>query len=629
MESPLDILQRYWGHEQFRPQQEDIIRSILEGHDTLALLPTGGGKSICFQVPALCINRLCIVVSPLIALMNDQVEHLEAKGIAAAAITSAMQPDEIGIVLENCSKGLYSFLYVSPERLQNEQFRNTLTTIDVGLIAVDEAHCIAQWGFDFRPAYLNIASLREIVGKTVPIIALTATATPEVCTVIAEKLEMRKHRFFSKSFFRSEIIYVVRITEDKLRQLTRILDKVQGTSIVYVRNRKRTREISEWLNLQGISASSYHAGLDHATRNLRQQQWIENKIRVMVCTNAFGMGIDKPDVRSVVHLDIPESPEAYFQEAGRGGRDGKKAYSVLLADTADAEGALERYKNNYPGFDSVKAVYSMLGNYLQIPVGSAEGQTFAFDPAEFANRYRLNPVQVVQALKFIEQEGLIAFNALPDYRARIHIPLPKEKIYEFEVMHPEFEALIKTLLRSYGGVLNDLVYFREADLAARLQMDLSAVNQKLHYLNKLGVVQYAPAVSKPEVFFTEARQHPDRISLSQKNYRKMAETAYARFSTMIDYATQHTRCRSLVLLDYFEEKNIEPCGKCDVCLGDDTKRTENLVLKALASEAMSYEILLKLPVNPANLAEVLRRFIDEGRISIIEEGKYALKERKV
>ena len=271
----------------------------------------------------------------------------------------------------------------------------------------------------------------------------------------------------------------------------------------------------------------------------------------------------------------------------------------------------------------------MLGNYLQIPVGSAEGQTFTFDPAEFANRYRLNPVQVVQSLKFIEQEGLIAFNALPDYRARIHIPLPKEKIYEFEVMHPEFEAMIKTLLRSYGGILSDLVYFREADLAARLQMDLSAVNQKLHYLNKLGVVQYAPAVSKPEVFFTEARQHPDRISLSQKNYRKMAETAYARFSTMIDYATQHTRCRSLVLLDYFEEKNIEPCGKCDVCLGDDTKRTEELVLKVLANEALSYEILLKLPVNPGSLAEVLRRFMDEGRISIIEEGKYALKGRKV
>jgi ATP-dependent DNA helicase RecQ len=625
MESPLDILQRYWGHEQFRPLQEDIIRSVLEGNDTLALLPTGGGKSICFQVPALCINKLCIVVSPLIALMNDQVEHLEAKGIAAAAITSAMQPDEIGIVLENCSKGQYAFLYVSPERIENEQFRQTIANIEIGLIAIDEAHCIAQWGFDFRPAYLHIASLRAILGKEIPFIALTATATPEVCTVIAEKLEMQKHRFFSKSFFRPEIIYVVRNTEDKLRQLTRILDKVKGTSIVYVRNRKRTREISEWLNLQGISSSSYHAGLDHATRNLRQQQWIENKIRVMVCTNAFGMGIDKPDVRSVVHLDIPESPEAYFQEAGRGGRDGKKAYAVLLADNADAEGARERYKNNYPGFDAVKAVYSMLGNYLQIPVGSAEGQIFTFDPAEFANRYRLNPVQVVQALKFIEQEGLIAFNALPDHRARIHIPISKEKIYEFEVMHPEFEALIKTLLRSYGGVLSDLVYFREAELAERMQMEPTTVKQKLHYLNKLGVVQYTPAASKPELFFTSGRQHPDRISLSQKNYRKMAETAYARFSTMIDYATQHTRCRSLVLLDYFEEKNIEPCGKCDVCLGDDTKRTENLVLKALASEAMSYEILLKLPVNPGSLAEVLRRFMDEGKIGIDLEMRYSLK----
>jgi len=625
MESPVDILQRYWGYDQFRPMQEEIIRSVLDGSDTLALLPTGGGKSICFQVPALCINKLCIVVSPLIALMNDQVEHLEAKGIAAAALTSAMQPDEIGIVLENCSKGQYAFLYVSPERLENEHFRNTIATSDVGLIAVDEAHCIAQWGFDFRPAYLKIASLRTLLGKDVPVIALTATATPEVCTVITEKLEMRQSRFFSKSFFRPELIYVVRNTEDKLRQLTRILDKVPGTSIVYVRNRKRTREISEWLNLQGISASSYHAGLDHATRNLRQQQWIENKIRVMVCTNAFGMGIDKPDVRSVVHLDIPESPEAYFQEAGRGGRDGKKAYAVLLSDNADAEGALERYKNNYPGFDAVKAVYSMLGNYLQIPVGSAEGQTFAFDPAEFANRYRMNPTQVVQSLKFIEQEGLIAYNALPDHRARIHIPLSKEKIYEFEVMHPEFEALIKTLLRSYGGVLSDLVYFREADLAARLQVDVAVVNQKLQYLNKLGVVHYAPTASKPEVFFTEARQHPERISLSQKNYRKMAETAYARFSTMIEYATQHARCRSLVLLSYFEEKNIEACGKCDVCLGDDTKRTENLVLQVLAKEALNYETLLQLPVNPANLAEVLRRFMDEGKIDLNKTRQYVLK----
>jgi ATP-dependent DNA helicase RecQ len=625
MQAPLEILKRYWGYEQFRPLQEDIIRSVIDGKDTLALLPTGGGKSVCFQVPALCIHKLCIVISPLIALMNDQVEHLEAQGIAAAALTSAMQPDEIGIVLENCGQGLYSFLYVSPERLRNEQFLNALPELNIGLIAVDEAHCIAQWGFDFRPAYLDIASIRSTVGRNVPVIALTATATPEVCEVITEKLEFKNHVFFSKSFFRPELIYVVRKTEDKLRQLVRILDKVPGTSIVYVRNRKRTREIAEWLVLQGITASSYHGGLDHATRSLRQQHWIENKIRVMVCTNAFGMGIDKPDVRSVVHLDIPESPEAYFQEAGRGGRDGKKAYAALLADNADVEGAAERYKNNYPGFDAVKAMYSMLCNYLQIPVGNAEGHSFPFDPAEFANRYRLHPTRVLQALKFIEQEGLIAFNAMPDHRARIHIPLSKEKIYEFEVMHPEFEALIKTLLRSYGGILNDLVYFRESELAERLQSDVKTIRQKLQYLNKLGTVQYTPPGSIPEIYFTVARQHPERIGLSQKNYRRVSDTAHDRFRTMVIYATQNTTCRSLVLLAYFKEKNTVACGKCDVCLGDDTQRTSKLLMQALAKEPHSHEMLLKLPVNPTSLSVVLRQLLDEGSIELDKENRFIIK----
>ena len=629
MFKPEDILQQYWGFNAFRPLQRDIVQSVLDGHDTLALLPTGGGKSLCFQVPALCIDQLCLVVSPLIALMNDQVDNLRKRGIEAGLISSAMAPEEIPVVLDNCMSGKYKFLYVSPERLTNEHFIAALRHSRVGMIAVDEAHCISQWGYDFRPAYLEISKIRSLIGLQIPIIALTATATPSVCNDIESKLEFKNNKRFQKSFRRDELVYVVRETEDKLRQILRILDKVPGSSVIYVRNRKKTREISDWLIQQGIAATSYHAGIDFVTRALRQQHWIEGKIRVIVCTNAFGMGIDKPDVRSVIHIDLPDSPEAYFQEAGRAGRDGKKSWAVLLSEPADAEDAIQRFRRQFPGFDTVKAIYNWIGNYLQLPVGSGEGLSYPFDAGEFSMRYKIHPIECVQAIRFMEQEGLLSFSGDAATQSRVFIPVDKETLYEYEVKNQQAELLLRTMLRSYGGMFQDYVIIRERELAERCGMPEPEIKKRLQIMHQAGVISYFPANQQPKIFFTMGRQHPDRIPMSAKTYAERAEVASSRFKTMVDYMQQPDLCRAVFLLEYFGEKNQDPCGRCDVCLKNKDRNIELLEQKILYwidGADMPIEKLEKQYLgNPEILVAALRNLLDQNLIEELSSGHFRKK----
>jgi len=622
MKSPHEILLKYWGFDQFRSMQEDIITSVLDGNDTLALLPTGGGKSLCFQIPALCIGKLCLVISPLIALMKDQVEQLEKRNISASMISSAMHPDEIYQTLKKALKGELSFLYVSPERLKNQSFIETIQHLDIGLIAIDEAHCISQWGYDFRPAYLDIASIRIILKKT-PIIALTATATPEVVDDICNRLELKNVKRFQKSFLRSNLAYIVRHSQDKHGQLLRILQKIPGTSVIYVRNRKRCRDVADFLNSQGISASYYHAGLDVATRNLRQHYWIENKIRAIVCTNAFGMGIDKSDVRTVIHLDMPDTPEAYFQEAGRGGRDEMQAWAVLLCDPADAEEAKERFLHSWPGFDTIKAVYNWVGNFLQLPVGSGEGISFPFELTSFISRYKIHPIECINALKFIESQNLISFQENIFTPSRLMMRASRDEVYDFELKNPKFEPIIKAILRSYGGTFNDFVPIKEQDIADRINLPVNETKRQLEILTQHGIINYHPANDNPSLFFIEQRHHPDRIPISIKAYDQRKNAAIMRFETMLSYVNSQEKCRSSTLIEYFGEKNVPSCGMCDVCIKKKQSLSKNNELQNLSLKIRGYiieginsteKLIPLMDGNPEKTLELIRNLIDSGVI---------------
>lgn len=559
------ILKDYWGYDNFRGIQEDIIRSIGSGRDTLGLMPTGGGKSITFQVPAMAKDGLCIVITPLIALMKDQVRNLRDRGIKAIAIYSGMTREEIIIALENCIFGNYKFLYISPERLDTEIFRTKLRSMKVSMITVDESHCISQWGYDFRPAYLKISEIRNLL-PGVPVLALTATATPEVVKDIQQRLAFKEENVFRMSFERKNLAYIIRRTESKQEELLHILKHVDGSAIVYAHNRKRTKEYAQLLNENGITATFYHAGLSNDTKDQRQKSWVKGETRVMVATNAFGMGIDKPDVRLVVHVDIPDSPEAYFQEAGRGGRDGKKAYAVLLYERSDKTTLKKRITDTFPEKDYIRTVYEHLNYYYQMAMGDGLGCTREFNIDEFCRNFKHFPIQVDSALKILTRAGYLEYTDEQDNNSRLMFTLTKEELYRIHETSPETEKLINIILRSYTGVFTEYAYINEETLSLRTGMTRQQVYDTLISLTRRRILHYIPGKKTPYIIYTRERQEADRLIFTKEVYEDRKESFIRRIEAMTEYAETEDKCRSRMLLLYFGEKNEHNCGQCDVCL---------------------------------------------------------------
>jgi ATP-dependent DNA helicase RecQ len=604
-----DILESFWGFKTFRPLQEEIINSVMEGNDTLALLPTGGGKSICFQIPALAKEGICIVVSPLIALMKDQVENLVKRGIKAIAITSAMHKREIDIALDNCVHGNIKFLYLSPERLETEIVKVRLMKMKINLIAIDESHCISQWGYDFRPSYLKISALRELL-PNIPVLALTATATTEVVKDIQEKLHFKKKNLLQKSFERKNVAYVVLPEEDKLKRLVKIANSMKGTGIVYVRNRKKTQDIANYLRSNNISADFYHAGLDSKTRDVKQSNWIQNQTRVIVCTNAFGMGIDKPDVRFVVHIDLPDSLEAYFQEAGRAGRDEKKAFAILLYNEGDKIELQRNVEMSYPTLEEIRQTYQALANYYQLPTGSGEGITYDFNISDFCDNYKLTAITVFNSLKFIEREGYIALTDSIFQPSRIKIDMNREDLYKFQISNPALDVFIKLLLRSYAGLFDSFVKINEYDLSKKSSINKTEIVKRLNYLQQIKVLTYVPQTELPQLTFLLPRVDAKDLTLSKENFSLLKKRAIERMESVLNYAESLHKCRSQLLLSYFGENNSERCNHCDVCLNENktTLHTDEF-------ESISKQVKQLLAVHPLDL----RHLVDS--ITSVNENK--------
>lgn len=564
--SPLEILQQYWGHQQFRPLQGEIIQSVLDGADTLALMPTGGGKSICFQVPALCREGICIVVSPLIALMKDQVHNLQQRNVPAVAIYSGMRYQDIDRILDNCIYGNTKLLYLSPERLRTDMAIERIRRMNVNLLAIDEAHCVSQWGYDFRPPYLEIPEIREVMPK-VPVLALTATATQQVVEDIQEKLAFRKgSKVFQKSFSRENLSYSVLQEDSKVEKLADILTKVRGSGVVYVRSRKRTQDIAAFLKQRNISADFYHAGLEPEVRSAKQDAWISNKARVMVSTNAFGMGIDKPDVRIVVHMDLPDSLEAYFQEAGRAGRDEKKAYAVLLYNENDRESLEEQYEVAFPEIELIRQVYQALGSYFQLATGSGEGESYDFDLTEFCKNYPFKPLKVLSCLKVLEHAGWLVLTEAVFIPSTLRILVSKEELYDYLLRHPKLDRVIKAILRTYQGAFLHDIHVREGQLANFLNTSKEALGRSLDLLHKDGIIDYAPQKEKPQIVFTKERVNAAVLDIDHKLYAFRKNRHLERIRKAIAYAETPV-CRNRQLLHYFGQTVDKNCGICDVCTG--------------------------------------------------------------
>ncbi len=621
------ILQQYWGYPSFRPLQEDIVDSVMAGKDTLALLPTGGGKSICFQVPAMAMDGLCLVITPLIALMKDQVAHLVDKGIPAAAIYSGMHPDALELAYNQAAYGRLKFLYVSPERLQTNQFIEALRRMKVCLLAVDESHCISQWGYDFRPPYLKIADIRPYMPKT-PVLALTATATAKVVDDIQLRLGFKEKNVFQSSFERKNVTYNVYHEADKYGVLRRKLEAMsEGSAIVYVRNRKRTQVIADWLNSVGISATFYHAGLDAKTRDERQDQWMKGKVKVIAATNAFGMGIDKPDVRLVIHMDLPDSIEAYFQEAGRAGRDLKPSEAFLLVSPADIKKLQENVMQSFPELDRIKLIYNALGNYFNIPVGAGENVSYPFVITDFVNRYGFNIVEVFHTLKILEKEGFLVLSDSFDEPSKVMIKASRDDIYGFQVNNPQYSELVKYMLRSLPGVLTDFVKINEEVMAKRIGMPVEKVVEQLKKLEAYNFLSYAQRNDKPQVLFLSEFVDTKHFGLSKENYYDRKKDAEERVKAVVDFVNNDEECRSVQLLRYFNEKAKKRCGHCDVCLKRNRQHVsygeiEEKIVSIMNGSTMSLKEVLSQckDYDESKVLDTIRSLVDNDVLQLDKEG---------
>ena len=629
MLSPKEILKQYWGYDSFRIKQEDAIHSILDEKDTLTLLPTGGGKSICFQVPALMMDGICVVISPLIALMNDQVTALKAKNIRALAITSGMSFSELDIALDNCIYGNYKFLYISPERLESDMVQLRLKKMNINLLAVDEAHCISEWGYNFRPSYLKIAEIREIT--TAPIIALTATATPLVVKDIQEKLKFDNENVISTSFYRDELSYVILKQDDKDSKLIQILNRVKGTSIIYCRTRKETKRIHLLLSEYGITSHFYHAGLDVVERASKQKQWQLNHVRVMVATNAFGMGINKKDVRLVVHNNIPFSMEAYFQEAGRAGRDKKLSYSILLYNDLDINDLKKQINNHYPKIEFIKSIYQNISNYLGIAIGDGKHQEFSFNISEFCKRYSLNQLQTFNSIKLLEKEDYIKLSEAIHQPSRLFIKVTHTELYQFQIANKQYDILLKILLRSYGSLFDNFTKIQENIIAKRAQLSTQEVKDFLTNLKQMDILDYIPQNSNPKLLMLKTRVNSKYISLSKGTLEARKANEEAKAASVVQYASNQYQCRSHILQKYFGEEDNKRCGKCDVCLERNKLKINDQEFEAIMSAVQKLISLNPMHVDDIIMAivefredkmiNVLQFLSDNGQIGMNDEQK--------
>ena len=634
MELTRNILQQYWGYPSFRPMQENIVDAVVNGNDTLALLPTGGGKSICFQVPALAMDGVCIVITPLISLMKDQVMHLKKIGIAAAAIFSGMHHNEIEIIYNQAAFGMLKFLYVSPERLMTDAFIEALKKMNVNMLAVDESHCISQWGYDFRPPYLKIAEIRKYIPHA-PVLALTATATPQVVEDIQYRLGFNKNNVFQTSYERKNVTYNVIHEADKFGLMYRLFKKMdKGSGIVYVRSRKRTKIIADWLQSVGISASFYHAGLDAKLRDYRQQLWMDGKIRVIVATNAFGMGIDKPDVRLVIHLDLPDSLEAYFQEAGRAGRDLQPSEAFLLVSDTDVNKLQENIQSSYPDLNRIKMIYDAIGNYLQIPIGAGLDQRYDFDINDFAQCYNLSLLEVYNAIKLMEREGFLITSEALNTPTKIHIIASREDLYRFQIEYKEFDTIIKYLLRNTPGVLSDLVNIREEQISQKTGMPVDKISRQLSQLERLNFMTYIPRSDRPNIQLLTERMDSKHFHLSDEVYKNRKDDAAKRAQAVIDFVNNDKVCRSVQLLRYFGEDIKKSCGKCDVCSSQNKMNinekeyqdiSENIIHELRESDSNIYNVLNKInQYHEEKVLKTIRIMIDNNIIRQDSEGNLKL-----
>ncbi len=623
-----EILKKYWGYNSFRELQEEIITSILNGYDTLGLLPTGGGKSITFQVPTLAIEGMAIIVTPIISLMKDQVDNLVARGIKATYIHSGLSIGEIRRTLDKCTFGKYKFLYISPERIASETFIDKLRFMPVKLIVVDEAHCISQWGYDFRPSFLNICKIRDIF-PGVPILALTATATPDVVKDIMDKLKFNNGKIFSKSFARTNLTYVVRRTDDKVSQLIKIFWKVPGSGIVYARSRAKTKQIAEALTSHGISADYYHAGLENNDKADRQNKWKSGETRVMVATNAFGMGIDKPDVRIVAHIDIPNSIEEYYQEAGRAGRDGKKSFVILLVKNTDKAVLKKRISDSFPDKDFIKKVYERVGNFLDVPVGEGYNQVYDFNFILFCRTFKYPVIPTHSALEILTKSGYLDFIEEIDTQSRVMILAPKEELYHLPGDNPNLDIVLQAILRTYSGLFADYVYINEALISSRFKIEPQVIYDSLLALTKMHILHYIPRKRTPYIYYTTSRELPKYITIPRNAYESLRDKMTKRINEIIKYAYSDNMCREQIIREYFGETDVKPCGHCDYCI--EKKRSSQYTINDIIDGIM-YMLSLKsrnltdfyetLSFPKKAIVTTLSQLVNEGFITLSNEGVY-------